>query len=80
MRNSTYFIGTDTIKEPGLPAILVPGLIDYAAWRQVMVNGLQKKNDLKDNVDVWMKDLANFMSSQSIEDNKRLTPFTVNAE
>ena len=80
MRNSSYFTESDTDKEPGLPTIFQPYLAYYTAWQYSMSKGLGKKNDLAQMVVNYEKDIAEFASSQSIETNKRLTPYTVNAE
>jgi len=80
MRNSTYFVEGDTTKEVGLPATLVPGLIDYAAWRYSFKKGLIKKNELSQLVAEWKEDIKEFMSSQSREDNIVFKPFVVNSK
>ena len=80
MRNSTYFVEGDTTKEVGLPATLVPGLIDYASWRYAFKKGLMKQSQLSQNVAEWKQDIKVFMSSQSREDNIVFSPFKVNAK
>jgi len=79
-RNSTYFTDTDTDKEPGLPALYHDYLVYYSAWQYAMKKGLQRKDDLRREVDRLEISLSEFASSQSLEENKRLKPYTVNAE
>ena len=55
MRNSTYFVEGDTTKTVGLPATLVTGLIDYAAWRYAFKKGLMKKAELSNLVTEWKR-------------------------
>ena len=74
MRNSTYFTEADTDKEPGLPALFHDFLVYYAAWQYAMKKGLQRKNDIKQELDVLQKGIMEFASAQSVETNKRLVP------
>jgi hypothetical protein len=74
MRNSSYFTEADTTKEPGLPAIFHDYLVYYASWKYAMTKGLQRKNDLKAELDALAIGLAKFASSQAVDKNTRLIP------
>jgi hypothetical protein len=78
MRNASYFTEADTTKEPGLPALFHDYLVYYASWQYAMTKGLQRKNDLKAELDALAKGLAEFASAQSLENNIRLTPMQNN--
>jgi len=80
MRNSSYFTEADTDKEPGLPVLFHDYLIYYAAWQYAMKKGLQRKDDLKKELDAIETKLMQFASAQSVEKNKRLTPMRNNVE
>lgn len=80
MRNSDYFLETDTVKEPGLPVIFHPYLAYYAAWQYAMKKGLQRKKDFKNEIVRMEDEMVNFMDSQSVEKNSRLSPYRVNVE
>lgn len=79
-RNSSYFDENDTTKEPGLPVVFHDYIVYYASWQYAMSKGLERKNDLYNQVLKLEKELADFASAQDISENKRLTPFRVNAE
>lgn len=79
-RSLDYVTEADTVKEIGLPEHLQDYVVYGASYDYTMRKGLQRKDELFRHVQRIEKEMKDFATSQSVEENIRIRPFRVNAE